>query len=152
MNFVKKELLFFNVGMFVFSFIALYFINQLPVAKNTVGLGAGFFPSLIIWFILIINFLLVINCFLLLRSKAEVEDEEDTEKQSLLRFFGIVGLLVLYVWSWELIDYKITTFLFLLIGMKMLYISDWKKLIIIPLGIVILIYLFFEVLLRIPMP
>lgn len=151
MNDSKKEIVFFNGSFFILSLLALYFVNQLPVQKNSVDIGAGYFPSIIIWFIIIVNVLLVIDKLITVKSSTN-EEHEIPEKQSVIRFLSIVGLLIVYVWSWEVVNYKLTTFLFLMIGMLMLYIKDWRKLIIIPAGIVLLIYLFFEVLLHIPMP
>lgn len=98
----------------------------------------------------------------------EVEEDIATEKQnvktndseneiiqdstSVVRFITIVSILIIYIYSWNIIDYKISTAILAIVIMYMLTIRSWKILTFVTAGMIASIYVFFEVIMRIPMP
>lgn len=145
----KIELIIFNGSILLFCLIGFYFVNQLPEVSANMDVGPAFFPKLIIWVIFVMNILFVLNQLFIMKN---AEEDEEEIKQSITRFFMIIILLIAYIFSWNIIDYKIATFLLLIAIMFMLSIREWKKLVIISAGFVLITYILFEVLLRVSMP
>jgi len=143
---MKKELI-LNAVIFAFCFFMLYMVGQLPERPNTVELGPGFLPKLVIYFILFFNALQTIVNILAMRKHAEEESEFNGRNLVIL-----LVIMVGYVFSLEFIDYKIGTFILILSIMFLLGVKRYKTLIMVSGISTLTIFLLFEIILNVPMP
>jgi hypothetical protein len=125
----------------------LYMIEQLPTPPNTVELGPGFLPKLVIYVIIFFNAIqTLIN--IVTKSKNQVEDSGFSARNLVL----LLLIMVIYVFSLSWIDYKIGTFLLILSIMFLLGVKRYKLLLMVPAISTLSIFLLFELILNVPLP
>ncbi len=128
----------------------LFAVNQLPAPGNTVELGPGFYPKVVLYILLFFNILQII---MLLFAKKQNSNIEQTDSDfSLRKVLGLILIMLLYVVSLYWIDYKIGTFIFILLMMVILGVKSYKTLFSVSAISIVSIYLLFDLLLKVPMP
>ncbi|WP_209124155.1 tripartite tricarboxylate transporter TctB family protein [Alkalihalobacillus sp. BA299] len=142
---MKKEI-YVNITIICISLFMLYVINQIPHRPNTAGLGPDFFPKLIIYLIIFFNALQMI--ILLLAKSVNPDDEE---KVNFFKVFALIGSMIAYVASLSFFDYRIGTFLFIIVVMVLLGVKNYRVLFLVSSISTASIFLLFEVLLKVPL-
>ena len=152
MRFMVKQIG-INIALLAFSIFMLVAAFQLDSGSSIAQIGPAYYPKLILYVLIGLNLIDIVLKFIQHRQETEESEEESETTQFMWkRFLILIPLLVLYVFSLDWLDYRISTFVFVLIIMLMIDMKNYKRAIVASLGFVIAIYVVFDYLLRIPMP
>lgn len=142
-----------HISVYFIAVVVLIFTFTLP-APQPVGadVGSYFFPQVLLITILVLNTLSVVRVIYNKVAFSKQVDSFKITKKNIIRVSLLVGLLGAYIILMPIIGYEITTGLFLILMMLMFGIRDYKILILIPIGVVGILYIVFDTLLSIPLP
>lgn len=145
-----------NIAFLAFCIFMLVASFQLESGSRIAQIGPGYYPKLVLYVLIGLNLIDIVLKFV--QQRQETAESEESEEQSETtqfmwkRFLVLIPLLVLYVLSLDWFDYRISTFVFVLLIMLMIDLKNYKRAIIASLGFVMAIYVVFDYLLQIPMP
>lgn len=141
-----------NLVIHIFILVTIILTYTLPVSSPQGGgdIGAYAYPQLIAYIALILNLLVTIN---LLRNKSvSTKNKKHLLDKNYSTTTLLLSLLVGYVAILPWVGYKMSTGILILLLMLLFKIREYKLLIFIPVGMVLVLYVIFENLLRVPLP
>lgn len=139
-----------NIVLIAFSIFMLFQANQLPTGFNDSEVGSAFFPIVILSILIVLNIIDIITKYV--NKEDENKEHKELPKINLKKLLLLVIIMFLYVGILGWIDYRIITFIFVLSVMLIINLKDYKMALIVSVGFVLLLYLIFDLLLRVPMP
>ncbi len=128
--------------VFIYA-IALFFL----VGSFSMKQDAGLFPRLIAITLMIINTLYAIN---ILRGKAPIKKKIDEIVPKKMKYILVISLV--YIILLKYLGYVITTAIFLPTSMYLLGVKRPRTLLVVTVLTVLIIYISFGVMLKVPMP
>ena len=131
--------------IFIYIWAAAFFISSLSIENKQ----SRIFPTVMCACAVLLATLFLIACF---RGKDQKEGEEPADFTGTARaaIFGVI--LIGYILANYLAGYYIATILFLPLGMLYLGQRNWKAIIPVSIGVPLLIYLVFDMVLGMVMP
>ncbi len=131
--------------------------GQMPTRKNaSMILSTGFYPRLLAILLAVLSVIMVLES---IHTSRKQGDKQATpfwkDLHAFLYFFLVIGVMVLYPLSMQLIGFALTSFLFILSLVWLLTEKQKRKLWVIvsvSLGISVIVYVVFKLILNIPFP
>ena len=117
------------------------------------GLSPAFFPELAFFFLIILSvFLLILNIIKWHRKEIGDKVTERLDKGQIRQVGTVLFILLVYIHMISVIGYYISSFLTLIIFMLNFKVREWNKLLVLPVILMSLVFLFFEKGLKILLP
>lgn len=139
---MKKADLGVALLMFIVGFAALARALSYPVQTKMM-------PIIYSVALLILSFLLGVQT---IRKGKTSEENITTAEGRLPRVFLVMGIIFVYIASIQILGFYSSTILFLLLFMLLMRATSWGVATLVSMGTTGIIYLFFEILLNIPIP
>ncbi len=125
--------------------VAIFFILSLAFPDKGEGVGPAVVPMLWMFSILAISLLLLVQAI----KRMESEDPAWGRVDLVLKY---LILIILYLAVMNFMGYYLSTFLFIIIGIRMLDYKNWKVILPLAAGVILFSYIAFHVLLYVPLP
>jgi len=145
------------VSLFAFSGLLIIGSGQMPTRKNSsMILSTGFYPRLLAILLAVLSVIMVLES---IQKSRKQGDKQATpywkDLHAFLYFLLVIGLLVLYPLGMRLVGFALTSFIFLSSLVWVLTEKPKRKLWVIlsvSLGITVIVYVVFKLILKIPFP
>lgn len=135
-----------NKEVYSITFIYIVAITFFKQSMN-MRADAGLFPKFLSISIIILNSLYLISII-----KERIKIEKVKEEMSVKKFYIMLIISILYIIFIKLIGFILSSLIFLIISMKLLEVKNNKKIILISISTVLIIYICFAIFLNVPMP
>ena len=143
-----KTDIFVGISMLAFSMTAYIFTLPFPGGESVAdGLGPAFFPRLVIICMLLIGMIILLQGLFTLKDAVHLDLRISDLKSPTLLLIITFG----YAISMYFLGFFSATPVFLM-GAMIIWRVSWHKSIFIALGLTIILYVFFKLILRIPLP
>lgn len=132
----------------IYSILFIYIVS-ISFFKQSINMkaDAGLFPKLLSIIIFILNTLYLFNAL-----KKKVKLDKLKEEISIKKFYKMLLLSILYIILIKIIGFILSSFIFLIISMKILEVKNNKIVIFISIITTLTIYICFSIFLNVPMP
>ena len=130
----------------IYSIVFIYIV-AITFFKQSINMraDAGLFPKFLSLLTIILNSLYLLN---IIKEKVKKEKEEISIK----KFYIMLIISILYIIFIRLIGFILSSLIFLIVSMKLLEVKNNKKIILIAISTVFIIYVCFSIFLNVPMP
>jgi len=122
------------------------------VSTGEVGLSAAFFPELAFIFIFILSCILAILSYYTQRERQQPEISKKFDSSQIKLVGTIYLVLLLYIILINIIGYYISSFVVLVTLFLVFRVKSWYKILPISIGLMVLVFFFFEKGLRVLLP
>lgn len=116
------------------------------------GLSSSFFPELSLLLMGGLSVVLLIKSFLTRSAPPAEGNVSRMDRSQVRQVAAITATMVAYVYAIELIGYYLSSVLAMITVMLILGIRNWLRLLLVPSGLMLAVYLFFELTLKIMIP
>ena len=109
------------------------------------GLSPAFFPELAFFFLITLSvFLLILNIIKWHRKEIGDKVTEKLDKGQIRQVGTVLFILLVYIHMISVIGYFISSFLTLIIFILNFKVREWYKILVLPVILLLLVFLFFE--------
>jgi len=135
----------FGIILLIFCLILWFFIipTQISSTKDAV------YPRLVNVWIAICGILLILKSW---KSTEKIISDESKDEKGIIRVVAIVIIFLIYIFMIDFLGFFISSFAFIIILMLSFGVRDWKKLISVPIIILLFLYFLIEKVLVFPLP
>ena len=132
----------------IYSIVFIYIV-AITFFKQSINMraDAGLFPKFLSLLTIILNSLYLLNII-----KEKVKLKKEKEEISIKKFYIMLIISILYIIFIRLIGFILSSLIFLIVSMKLLELKNNKKIILIAISTVFIIYVCFSIFLNVPMP
>jgi len=147
MNSGNKKKFDFNIlsCVFIYLWAAAFFVSSLAIEDSQSRL----FPQIMCGLAVFLATLFLVS---ILTGRHKEPEGEVISFAGTGRAAGMCGLLILYIIANYLFGFYIATILYMPAGMLYLGQRNWKPIVFVTLGLVLIVWLFFDVILNMQMP
>jgi len=135
----------FGIVLLIFCFILWFFIipTQISSIKDAV------YPRFVSVWIAICGILLILKSW---KSSEKIILPESKDKKGIIRVIAIVLIFLIYIFIIDFLGFFLSSFIFIIILMLSFGVRQWKKLISVPIIILLFLYFLIEKVLVFPLP
>jgi len=135
----------FGIVLLIFCFILWVFLipTQISSTKDAI------YPKFVNVWIAICGILLVLKSW---KSTEKIISHESKDKKGIIRVIIIVIIFLIYIFMIDFLGFFLSSFIFIIILMLSFGVRQWKKLISVPIIILLFLYFLIEKILVFPLP